>query len=163
MIIHITFKDLTPIRRMDIKDINVMLCDHSKTDKFFSMQISAPEEKHKKGKKSTKSTRNIFVHAETGKVCILSFLSLIDLRTISYNYITLSMPFYLLVIMWSLAFLFQQEIVEWFLAIRAARFKALGLSGAESDVIVFDLLLYPFNVILYQNNVLVTLSCFSFL
>ena len=52
---------------MDIKQVNVILCSEKKTDKFYSMEIVAPEEREKKGK-ARKSSRSIFVHAETAKV-----------------------------------------------------------------------------------------------
>lgn len=61
-------QDLSPIKRMDIKQVNVILCSDKKTDKFFSMEITAPEEKEKKGKIKKQCERSIYVHAESGKV-----------------------------------------------------------------------------------------------
>ena len=61
-------QDLSPIKRMDIKQVNVILCSDKKTDKFFSMEITAPEEKEKKGKAKMQCERSIYVYADTGKV-----------------------------------------------------------------------------------------------
>eukprot|EP00794_Sanderia_malayensis_P009097 gene9097-10068_t len=90
-------EDLNPYRRMDLRNVNVRLCNLTKTDKAFSMQISAPEEQQKKGKTTHRFMRNIYVYADTGR-----------------------------------------EIVEWFLAIRAARFKVLNLG--ETDVNIDNIL-----------------------
>lgn len=89
---HSKATDVTPIRSIDLKMVNVMLCSEKKTDKFFSMQISYPEQ-NEKNKKANGLIRNIYVHAETGK-----------------------------------------EIVDWYLTIRAARFKVLALGHSDKNV-----------------------------
>ena len=66
----IVFKDLRPIKRLDIKHINVMLCVKEKTDKHNSMEIIFPEEKEKTGRQMV--SRSIFVHSETSRVCKFS-------------------------------------------------------------------------------------------
>ncbi|XP_065066358.1 arf-GAP with dual PH domain-containing protein 1-like isoform X1 [Rhopilema esculentum] len=63
-------EDLAPIKRLNIKDVNVILCSESKTEKFYSMEIVSPEVKEKKGKPKKSCSRSIYVHAETAKEII---------------------------------------------------------------------------------------------
>jgi len=72
-------EELTPIKRLDVRNMNIVLCSQEKTEKQNSMEIIAPEEREKRGK-IKKSSRSIFVYASTAKEIVDWYLSIRSAR-----------------------------------------------------------------------------------